>query len=76
MKTCVHNMLKNHVFSTFSKICELIGKYLLDLAVLSSLDMLISHLQMLAHIIFKAYEYGLDIQSDKNKYFFFSFIYF
>ena len=33
---------------------------------------------MLAHVIFKACEYGLDIQSDKNKYvfFFFSFIYF
>lgn len=61
----------------FSKICELIGKYLLVLAVLSSLDILIPHLQMLAHIIFKAYEYGLDIQSDKNKYvfFFFSFIF-
>lgn len=62
----------------FSKICELIGKYLLVLAVLSSLDILIPHLQMLAHVIFKACEYGLDIQSDKNKYvfFFFSFIYF
>ena len=30
---------------------------------------------MLAYTIFKAYEYGLDIQSDKNKYVFLFFFY-